>query len=153
MATQEIAPQYGKHRYLTRGEATRFLTSDWQIQEATEFAGRTFKRLMYFSCDHPEKFYPEVQEALTAFENRLIAEQDSVVATARLLFDQGHGDLARAYLTDYSLKNAKDALLLGNALLASIEARTRELFGYRKPQTDAMSQNPGASRRLDCLVD
>jgi hypothetical protein len=46
---QRIAPQFGKHRYLTKGEASAFLTRDWQIQEATEFAGRLFKRLMYFT--------------------------------------------------------------------------------------------------------
>ena len=73
IGVQAIAPQFGKHRYLTKGEATRFVTNDWQIQEATEFAGRTFKRLMYFTCDHPEKFLPEVTEALTAFENALTA--------------------------------------------------------------------------------
>jgi len=42
-----------KHHCLTKGEATRFVIKDWQVQEATEFAGRTFKRLMYFTCDHP----------------------------------------------------------------------------------------------------
>ena len=102
IAVQEIAPQYGKHRYLTKGEARKFLNSDWQIQEATEFAGRTFKRLLYFACDHPEKFYPEVEEALTAFENRLIAEQRSVAETANILFDEGKEELAREYLTRYS---------------------------------------------------
>lgn len=40
---------------------------DWQIQEATEFAGRTFKRLMYFTCEHPDRFLPEATEVLTAF--------------------------------------------------------------------------------------
>ncbi|MBT8077737.1 MAG: C69 family dipeptidase, partial [Gammaproteobacteria bacterium] len=68
IGVQHVRPEYGKHRYLTKGEATRFVTRDWQIREATEFAGRTFKRLLYFACDHPGIFYPEVREALTAFE-------------------------------------------------------------------------------------
>jgi dipeptidase len=149
VGVQEIAPQFGKHRYLTKGEARRFLNSDWQIQEATEFAGRTFKRLMYYTCDHPEKFLPEVTEALTAFENRLMSEQVTVTETANELFAAGKEDLARNYLTDYSWQSGKDALRLGNALLASIEARTAEIYGLRTPQDDTTSELGG--KRVDCL--
>jgi len=149
IGVQEIAPQFGKHRYLTKGEATRFLTPDWQIQEATEFAGRTFKRLMYYTCDRPEQFLPEVNEALTAFENRLIDEQADVVATAETLIDAGEGDLAKAYLTDYSRQRGAEGLTLGKALLASIEARTEVLYGVRKPQGDIMSLLGG--ERVSCL--
>lgn len=145
----EIAPQYGKHRYLTKGEANRFLLADWQIQEATEFAGRTFKRLMYFTCDHPEKFLPEVTEALTAFENRMIDQQATVAATANALFEAGRGDLALDYLTSYSRERGQEALALGNALRASIEARTEVLFGYRRPQGDVMSELD--YQRISCL--
>ena len=149
IGVQKIAPQFGKHRYLTKGEARKFLTTDWQIQEATEFAGRTFKRLMYYTCDHPQKFLPEVTEALTAFENRLMSEQDTVAESANALFDAGKDELARAYLTRYSWESGKEALQLGNALLASIEARTRELYGFRTPQSDSVSEYGG--KRVDCL--
>jgi hypothetical protein len=125
---------------LTKGESTRFVTPDWQIQEATEFAGRTFKRLMYFTCDHPDKFLPEVTEALTAFENRLIDDMASVEETSNALFDNGHEDLALKYLTEYSGNAASSALKLGNALLGSIEARTRVLYGLRSPETDEISR-------------
>lgn len=149
IATQTIAPQFGKHRYLTKGEATRFVTPDWQIQEATEFAGRTFKRLMYYTCDHPEKFLPEVNEALTAFENRMIDEQEIVAATANALFSDGQKDLALTYLTEYSRERGADGLRLGNALLSSIEARTELLFGFRAPQADVMSRL--SYDRVSCL--
>lgn len=149
IGVQEIAPQFGKHRYLTKGEATRFVTADWQIQEASEFAGRTFKRLMYYTCDHPEKFLPEVTEALTAFENRSMSDQKTVVKVAGTLFDAGNDELARQYVSDYSWRRGEDALQLGHALLASIEARTRELYGLRTPQTDSMSKLGAA--RVDCL--
>ncbi len=147
VSVQKIAPQFGKHRYLTKGEARKFLNEDWQIQEATEFAGRTFKRLLYYACDHPEKFYPEVNEALTAFENRLISEQESLVEIANTLFDEGKDDLAREYLTDYSWRTGQDALQLGSALLGSIEARTREIYGWREPKGDVVS---GFSQRINC---
>ncbi|MBT8078987.1 MAG: peptidase U34, partial [Gammaproteobacteria bacterium] len=113
---------------------------DWQIREATEFAGRTFKRLLYFACDHPGIFYPEVREALTAFEDAMIADHAAVSETAEALYAAGREDMALKYLTDYSGEKADDALELGNALLASIEARTRVLFGIREPQTDVLSE-------------
>ena len=148
IAVQEIAPQFGKHRYLTKGEARKFLTTDWQIQEATEFAGRTFKRLLYYACDHPEKFYPEVNEALTAFENRLMSEQATVSATANELFAAGKDGLAKEYLTNYSRESGQDALRLGNALLASIETRTYELYGWRSPEGEEVS---GFRERINCM--
>lgn len=140
IGVQEIPPQFGKHRYLTKGEATRFVTKDWQIQEATEFAGRTFKRLMYFTCDHADKFLPEVTEAITAFEDRLIAAQPMVEKTADTLFEHGQEDLAVTYLTDQSGRAAMEALKLGNALLQSIAARTELLYGLRPPESDEMSK-------------
>ena len=149
IGVQQIAPQFGKHRYLTKGEATRFVTADWQIKEATEFAGQTFKRLMYYTCDHPTAFLPEVTEALTAFEDRLIAEQETVAATASALFKAHRDDLALTYLTNYSRQSGEAGLRLGNALLASIEARTFEIHGLRAPQTDEMSKL--SYDRVDCL--
>ena len=140
IGVQSIRPEFGKHRYLTKGEATRFVTGDWQIREATEFAGRTFKRLLYFTCDHPDRFYAEVKDALTAFEDAMIAEHGTVSETAQALIDSGRDDLALKYLTDYSGEMADDALELGNALLASIEARTRVHYGIREPQSDVVSK-------------
>jgi hypothetical protein len=140
IGVQKILPEFGKHRYLTKGEASRFVTEDWQIQEATEFAGRTFKRLMYFVCERPDKFLPEVTEALTAFEDQLIDEQGKVEAISNALFDSGHDDLALAYLTEHTNNSAKSALELGKALLWSIQTRTRILYGLRAPEGDETSR-------------
>lgn len=148
IGVQSIAPQFGKHRYLTKGEATRFLKHDWQIQEATEFAGRTFKRLMYFTCDRPKEFLPEVTATLQAFEHRLIEEQSVVTETASALYAAKKPDLARRYLTDYSAERGRQALQIGNALLNSIETRTREQYGYRLPSTEPMSEL--SYDRIDC---
>jgi len=150
IGVQRIAPQFGKHRYLTKGEASAFLTPDWQIQEATEFAGTLFKRLMYYTCDRPQRFLPEVTESLTAFENRLIAEQDAVAATAETLFGAGKRELALEYLTNYSERAGRDALALGHALLGSIEARTELLYGLRPPKGEPMSGM--RTPRISCLA-
>ena len=104
---------------------------------------------MYFTCDHPEKFLPEVTEALTAFEDQLIKEQTTVADTAEALFSAGKRELALNYLTEYSATRGASALLLGNALLGSIEARTRLLYGYREPTTDVVSRL--SYDRIDCL--
>jgi len=83
--------------------------------------------------EHQEKFLPEVTEAFMGFESRLIAEQDTVEATARTLYDAGKPDLARKYLTYYSQTEAMNGLELAEALTQSLEARTKALFGIRRP--------------------
>jgi hypothetical protein len=83
---------------------------------------------------------PEVTEALTAFENQVIEEQATLEATAEVLFSAKADTLAAEYLTRYSNETALEGLRLGEALLASVEARTRVLFGFRKPTTEEMSR-------------
>ena len=65
------------------------MTKDFQIQEASQFAYVTFKRLMYYICDKPEKFLPEVTEALAAFEDQSIAAMEAVERQANTLFAAG----------------------------------------------------------------
>ena len=76
---------------------------------------------------------------VTAFENRLIAEQAVVAETAETLFRAGKNELALDYITRYSREAGKDALALGRALLGSIEARTEVLYGIRRPSGEVMS--------------
>jgi hypothetical protein len=134
IGVQEVLAEYRQHRYLTKGAATHFLSPDFQSQEGTRFAGRLFKRLLYHTCAHPKRFLPEVTGALEAFERRALAEQPTVEQTAVVLRRGGRADLARRYLTDYSRRKAAEALELGEALLGSIEARTRLIYGIRRPR-------------------
>jgi dipeptidase len=149
IGVEKVPPEYGKHRYLSSRESEGFVTKDFQIQEASQFAYVTFKRLMYYTCDKPEKFLPEVTEALVAFENQSIAEIPVVEGRAEKLFVAGAADMARDEFTTYSNQRALDALRLGEALLASIEARHRLLYGYRAPVQDQMS---GSDDDRDALV-
>ena len=130
----EVLPEYGKHRYLTKGEATRFVTPDFAVQEASLFAGRLFKRLMYYSCDAPELFLDEVTATLTAFEDESMRDVGMIEARALALFEAQQPLMARQVLDEYSSRRARAALDLGSALLGSIEARHRLLVGYRAPQ-------------------
>jgi len=140
IGVSSVPAEYGKHRYLTKGEAQRFVTRDWQIQEATLFAGRLFKRLMYFTCDRPQKFLPEVTEALTAFEDRIIADQADLEATALTLYEADKPQLSQQVVTRYVHAQSHAAIELGTALLASIETRTRLVYGLRAPESDEMSR-------------
>ncbi|WP_119065883.1 C69 family dipeptidase [Rubrobacter indicoceani] len=143
----EVPPEFGEHRYMTKGAASNFLNPDYQSQEATEFAGRTFKRLMYHTCEHPDKFLPEVNEALEAFEEDMLDEQQSVRDTAYALYNAGQEDLAQEYLTTYSTERAMEGLELGQALLGSIEARTEVLYGIREPEGDQINSD---GETIDC---
>jgi hypothetical protein len=132
LGVREIPPEYMRHRYLTGGEAARFQDPAHRGLESTRYAFRVFKRLYYLVTEHPDRFLPEVTEALEALEaleERLIREQDEVEAIARVLYEAGEPDLARRHLTRYSWTESLRALQIGDALSGSIETRTRLLFG------------------------
>jgi dipeptidase len=139
IGVDKVLPEYGKHRYLTHREEQGFVTKDYQIQEASRFAYITFKRLMYYTCDKPAKFLPEVTEALVAFENQSIDQARGIEATAEKLIDVNEPGMAHGVLTNYSSQRALDGLSLGDSLLASVEARYRLLYGYRAPTGTVMS--------------
>lgn len=150
IGVDKVLPEYGRHRYLSHGEAAGFVTQDWEIQEASEFAYITFKRLMYYTCDKPAKFLPEVTEALDAFENQSIEQSRKVEATAAKLLEVHEPDMARDVLTRYSGQRALDGLELGKSLLASVEARHRLLYGYRAPSGPDMSKPWAPDELVDC---
>jgi dipeptidase len=151
IGVDKVLPEYGKHRYLTHREEQGFVTKDYQIQEASRFAYITFKRLMYYTCDKPGKFLPEVTEALVAFENQSIEQARSIEATAAKLFDVNEPGMARGVLTIYSSQRALDGLSLGDSLLASVEARYRLLYGYRAPTGTVMSGLGGRDAVVGCV--
>ena len=129
----EVLPEFRMHRYLYRDAGSEFLSSNYQLQEATSFAFRTFKRLMYYTCSDPERFLPEVTEALQGFESGLIEDQASVEAIATRLLDAGDDDLAREYLTYYSNTEARNGLLLGEALVTGLDARIQASYDIPLP--------------------
>ncbi|MCC6444149.1 MAG: C69 family dipeptidase [Armatimonadetes bacterium] len=133
LGATDIPPEYGWHRYLTEGESSRFMDAERQGIESTRYAFQSCKRLYYLTMEHPDNFCPEVAEALEAFESGLIARQEAVERTALKLYEADEPELARQYLTYYSHTEALNGLHLGETLSQSIEARTKALFGIRKP--------------------
>ena len=155
IGVKDVPSEFGEHRYMTKGADAEYLNEDYRSQEATQFAGLTFKRLMYHTCEHPDKFLPEVTEALEAFEANALSEQRSVEATALELYEAGQDDLARQYLTDYSKTRAMEGLELGEALLTSIEARMKVLYGVREPERGDINASSSSQDRnsVHCLTE
>ncbi|WP_435655476.1 C69 family dipeptidase [Brucella pituitosa] len=135
----KVIPEYGIHRYLFRDAGSTFLNADYQSQEATQFAGRLFKRIMYHACANPETIMPEITQALEAFEAKQIDDIPEVQATADILYKAEKPELASKYLTDYSVRQSERALDLGEALLASIEARSKLLYGIETAEGTAIN--------------
>lgn len=156
MGVTGVIPEYGAHRYLTKDAGRYFLEPDSQAREATLFAGRLFKRLLYYTCAHPEKFLGEVTEALRAFEGRALADQPLTERTAKALFDAGKAGLARRYLTEQSAHHATEALALGRDLLGSIERRTKLIYGVpglERSATSASAMNAAhGDPTPNCLI-
>jgi dipeptidase len=152
IGVERVLPEYGRHRYLTHKEEQGFVTKDWAIQEASNFPYITFKRLMYYTCEKPQKFLPEVTEALTAFENQSITQVKSIEATAGKLLEVNEPAMAHDVLTNYSSQRALDGMHLGEALLSSIETRYRLLYGFRAPVKSETSGSFDRESLVGCIT-
>ena len=93
--------------------------------------GRGGKRLLYLLAEHHELFLPEVTPVWEALERELAATVPDVAESASILAAAGRDDLARDLLTRFCSAEALRGLDLGEAMLASMEARSRVLFGLR----------------------
>ena len=134
VGAEEVPVEFRQHRYMTANAAGNFLDRDWQLQEATRYATREFKRLLYFTADRPEEFYTDVVGAIEGFERELLDERESVEAEAAELFAAGDEDTARELLTANVGERLLESLRLGMALTDEVEAETRERFGIREPE-------------------
>ena len=142
LGATDIPPEYKKHRYLTAGESALFMNPETDMPEqrstvsqsieSTKSAFATFKRLFYLTMQHPEKFLPEVSEAMNAFETKMMEKLPTVKKTALTLYNAGQIELAHNYLTTFSNTEANNALQLAEALTGSIEARTKLIYGFEE---------------------
>lgn len=133
IGADSVPPEYRRHRYLTATEAERAIPAEQQGLESTEYVNRSVKRLLYLVEEHRDAFLPEVAAALTAFEARQLAAQGDVERTAKILLDAKEEALAKRYLTEQAHVAAAAGMTLIDNLAASIESRTKLLFGIRAP--------------------
>ncbi|MEZ5776500.1 MAG: C69 family dipeptidase [Hyphomicrobiaceae bacterium] len=148
---EEVPEEYRMHRYLTDGEAARFLdhrhaadrpqsvSRAAQGIESTRSATAVSKRLLYLVLQHEERFLPELTEVLEATERRLWPQAAAAQRAAGLLIGAGERELATGLLTYFSSTELQRALSLAETLAAAFEARTRALHGI---STDPVPRNP-----------
>ena len=134
IATEEVPLEFSQHRYMTSSAAGNFLDQDWQHQEATRYATREFKRLLYFIAEHPREFYTDVVGAIEGFERKLVDERDKVERRATSLYEDGDVESARELITDHVERRLLDSLYLGMDLTRKVERETRRRFGIRRPE-------------------
>lgn len=141
VGVESIPPEFGQHRYLTAGEDACFVdSSDRDDQasvvpqrvEATRSAVYTFKRLLYLVAEHHQQYLPEVTPVFEALEDELASDLPGILRSAQILADHGERALAQRLLTRFSQTQALRSLDLGEALLNSMEARSRLLHGLRE---------------------
>jgi dipeptidase len=138
----QVEPEFAKHRYLSTGESSAFMSDSVdddsptstvpQAVEATRSAVAVHKRLLYLVSEHHEVFLPEVLPVWTALERRSAAGLATAIASARVLLDAGRVDLAEELLTRFSSGEMLRALDVAEAMVASMDARARVLFGLRE---------------------
>lgn len=149
LGVEEVPMEYAQHRYLTKNSAATFLHPDFQNQEATRFAGRTFKRVMYYACSDPDGLLPPVTDMLTAFERETMGDLPWLERTARAMIAQGDRDAARKLMTHYAGTRALAALDMGETMAKALDAYTRLVLGQRAPQgTEINTLDP----TVNCVV-
>ncbi len=149
IGVNDVPAEYGQHRYLTDNAAPTFLNPEFQLQEATQFAGRLFKRLMYYTCAYPEEQLERVQGTLTAFEGRMREELPRIERVAELAYAEDR-ELGRDVLTRYSHDRASEALEIGRGLLAGVETEVKVRHGIDTPPRGADINAGGMA--VSCLV-
>lgn len=141
LGVSEVPEEFRQHRYLTEGEAARFLDSRKatgeeitsvvpQGIESTRSATYVFKRLLNLAFQHGERFLPEITELWEALETRLIGACGDASGTARILLDADAADLAKKQLTYFSATELTRALDLAEKIAQACEVRTRLLHGF-----------------------
>jgi dipeptidase len=163
VGAEDVPPEYKQHRYMTKGADATFLDPEFAPLEATRNAYRTYRRLLYHTCAHPDTFLAAVTAELEAFETARMAELPAVEREATERLRAGDADGARVRLTRHAEHGLLGALELGEALVAAVEREVRERFGIPtpdrpvpegatwRPESGPMAMPPGADR-LHCYV-
>ncbi|OAA53210.1 dipeptidase domain containing protein [Cordyceps fumosorosea ARSEF 2679] len=152
LGVESVPPELAAHRYLTAGASASFLNPDFQLQEASAFAGRLFKRVLYYMCSAPARFLPLVTEMLTAFEERSVRDVEWVEKAARALIAGGDEDAAGSLLTYYAHERADKAMHLGRTMVDALDAYVKLSGGWRSPKGSEINDPGEGAETVNCLV-
>ncbi len=134
IGAEDVPPEFKQHRYMTKDADSHFIDPDYGPLEATRYATRTFKRLLYHTCEHPTDFLRPVTGEIEAFEQGLLEERRSIEQHALELFEAGQDQEARDYLTANVKQRLLEGLALGEDLVRMVERETRDQYGIRMPE-------------------
>lgn len=152
LGVNSIPPEFGEHRYLTHEASSTFLDPDYELQEASLFAGRLFKRVLYYMCSSPSSFLPIVTDMLTSFEGQSRGDIGWVEKSAQAVLERGDRETARDLLTYYSHSRADKALEMGRALTDALDGYVKLTGQWRDP-TGSQINDPGlGAETVNCLV-
>ncbi|MFB4165734.1 S-layer homology domain-containing protein [Alteribacillus sp. JSM 102045] len=161
IATEEVPPEFLQHRYMTKDADSDFLAEEYAHQEATRSAVRQFKRLMYYTCEHPKDFLHDVIGEIESFEMEMLAERDELEAEAQALYKAGKDNEAQELITENVQKRLLESLDLGMELTIKVEEETRERYGIRLPEgsnskngetTPASSKQMTGGNKVTCYA-
>ncbi|KAL2109591.1 hypothetical protein VUR80DRAFT_2265 [Thermomyces stellatus] len=153
LGVQSIPPEFGEHRYLTTGASGSFLNPDYQYQEASVFAGRVFKRVLYYMCSAPQTYLPIVTDMLTRFEAESLAQvSEWVEKSAELLIERSEREAAQKLLTYYSHSRAADALEMGRSMTDALDAYIKLMGQWRGPSGNEINDAGEGDETVNCLA-
>lgn len=152
LSVASIPPEFGEHRYLTTGASSSFLNPDFQLQEASQFAGRLFKRVLYYMCSNPDTFHPLVTDMFTKFENQSTTDLAWVEKSAQILIDSGERSTAKELLQFYSHTRANEALALGRTLTDALDGYIKLSGRWRSPVGSDINDAGEGAETVNCLV-
>jgi len=140
MWQDHVPPEYSKHRYLTTGEAHRFLDTRLmfdgpgdsvshvsQYNEMFRSAVYESKRLLYLMLQDKDNFAEKAHNAFNAREARLAEEVASILEEATALIDAGKCDEGVRLLENFSTKELLGGLDLVQSLSSAFETRVRQM--------------------------
>ncbi|RYP40357.1 hypothetical protein DL767_001769 [Monosporascus sp. MG133] len=152
LGVTSVPPEFGQHRYLTTGASSSFLNPDFQMQEASVFAGRIFKRILYYMCSAPDTFLPIVTDMLMGFEAQSRDDLDWVEKGARALIKKGDMDAAKSLLTHYSHTRAAKAVEVGKMIADALDGYTKLTSEWRNPNGTQINDAGEGAETVNCLV-
>lgn len=151
LGAESVPPEFGEHRYLTRDSPSTFLNPDFGLQEASLFAGRLFKRVLYYMCSAPGTFLSTVTQTFVGFENQSRNDVEWVENSARLLISNGDRNASRRLLTFYSHTRANDALVMGESMTDALDGYIKLVGTWRNPKGNKINISPDGYP-VNCLV-
>ena len=152
LGVQTIPPEYGEHRYLTKDSPSTFLNPDYQFQEATYFAGRMFKQVLYYTCSAPETLLPVVTQMLEGFENVSRTDLRWVERTAMTMINNDDREAARSLLTFYAQTRAEKAMQTGRTMVDALEGYIKLTGQWPSPRGSQINDAGEGDETVNCLV-